>query len=262
MTSDSTTITTVEHDALAWLGEGRAIERLREDLQAGLPWYPAVLEAIARWDRPAETFKGRRFIYLVEGEAFDWLVLVERFYEELGDLFPADEIEQLLFDGIVPGGFDEEMFRDIVGPAKFRSFLNFHYGIVVEQALNRSVEEQVYKEQGIFLQMGARNADETAAERIYGLTRREMLARWRLERGLPKSDRISANDLKAFTYWCFKFRLRQNIRVKVAADTKRGLDTLERLRSEVLPVESEPETASIDLSPWRFRVVGVEGTEE
>ena len=71
---------------------------------------------------------------------------------------------------------------------------------------------------------------------------------------------MSYLDWKRFTYWRFKYRLRQTHRVKVAADTKRGLETLERLRAEALAgrrdeLEDLRAADPIDLAPWRFRVV-------
>ncbi|MCS6802469.1 MAG: hypothetical protein RMM58_13690 [Chloroflexota bacterium] len=246
-------------DGLIWAGEGHAIERLRQALERGEPWWPALLTAIRRWDRVEDEYDGRRYLFLIDGEAFDWLALVERFVAELGPLFPLDEVEQLLFYGAPPGGFDEAAFQEAIGPAKYRTVLNYHYGVVVEEALWRAVEEEVAKSYITGLTPHRRLPEETA-ERIYGLPLSELLARFREDAALPPGERISYLDWKRFTYWRFKFRLRQSHRVKVAADTKRGLDTLERLRAEALsglrsdedlPRDPDP----IELAPWRFRVV-------
>ncbi|MCS7001546.1 MAG: hypothetical protein NZ518_01740, partial [Dehalococcoidia bacterium] len=52
-------------ERLPWAGSGGAIEGLRADLEAGAPWYPAVLRAIARWDRPDDVYNGRFYVYLI-----------------------------------------------------------------------------------------------------------------------------------------------------------------------------------------------------
>lgn len=246
-------------ERLVWAGEGRAIERLRQALQRGEPWWPALLTAIRRWDRAEDEYDGRRYLFLIEGEAFDWLALVERFVAELGPLFPLDEVETLLFGGPPPGGFDEATFQHAIGPAKYRTVLNYHYGIVVEEALWRSVEEEVAKGYITGLTPHRRLPEETA-ERIYGLPLSDLLARFREDTAIPPSEHLSYLDWKRFTYWRFKYRLRQTHRVKVAADTKRGLDMLERLRAEALSgfraaEETLRDPDPIELAPWRFRVV-------
>ncbi|MFN8535054.1 MAG: hypothetical protein U0556_16065, partial [Dehalococcoidia bacterium] len=137
--NDGPDLVVLSEEALVWAGEGRSIERLRQTLERGEPWWPAVLEAIARWDLAEDWFDGRHYLLLLDGEAFDWLALVERFAAELGPLLPGDEVETLLFGGTPPGGMDDVAFREAIGPAKYRTILNYHYGVVVEEALWRSV---------------------------------------------------------------------------------------------------------------------------
>ncbi|MEC9014746.1 MAG: hypothetical protein VYA78_09260, partial [Chloroflexota bacterium] len=51
---------------------------LRMDLAAGVPWQKALLEAVGRWTTVEEVLDGREYRYLIQGEAFDWLLLAER----------------------------------------------------------------------------------------------------------------------------------------------------------------------------------------
>ena len=37
------------------------------------------------------------------------------------------------------------MFRDFIGPTKYRAYLNYWYGVIVEEALQLAVEEEVRK---------------------------------------------------------------------------------------------------------------------
>jgi hypothetical protein len=175
-----------------WTGAGYAIERLWEELEAGEPWFPAFLRAIARWDKPAERFRERDFVYLLADEAFDWLVLVERLALQVGHLAPQDELDALLFHGAPPGGLDEAQFAAAIGPAKHRTFLNFHYGVVVEEALARSVEDQVAKERMSSLRpVSWRAVEEEAYERIYGAPFSDLLLRFRAEIGELRDDTLS-----------------------------------------------------------------------
>ena len=50
----------------------------RTALDAGDPWFDALMRAIALWESPDETVDGRQYRYLIGGEAFDWLLLAER----------------------------------------------------------------------------------------------------------------------------------------------------------------------------------------
>src|SRR5690348_15284062 len=134
-----------EDEALASPAE--IIATLRQDLLGGEPWYPALLRAVGRWRLPAERVGERQYRYLVGGEAFDWLLLAERLTDTAGDLIPADERDALLFFNRSPERQDTDEFRALVGPVKYRAHLNYLYGVVVEEALQLSVELDVHKEQ-------------------------------------------------------------------------------------------------------------------
>ena len=60
------------------------IDFLHETVAAGEHWYLAVLKTMARWPQAEEVVDGRRYHYLIGGEAFDWLLLAERLVDELG----------------------------------------------------------------------------------------------------------------------------------------------------------------------------------
>jgi len=64
--------------AAALAGDARAIRHLRDQVRAGTNWYTALLEAIRIWRSQEEQYDGERYLYLVGGQAFDWLRLAER----------------------------------------------------------------------------------------------------------------------------------------------------------------------------------------
>ena len=98
-----------------------AILHLRTALAAVAPWRHALLEAMGLWTIPEETYDGRRYRYLLQGEAFDWLLLAERLCADVDGAIPADEKEQLLFSGQIPDSVDENQFRNYLGPSKYRA---------------------------------------------------------------------------------------------------------------------------------------------
>ena len=61
-----------------------ALRHLKAAPQSGVPWHQALLEAIGLWTQPQEEFQGRTYQYLIQGEAFDWLVLAERALRRAG----------------------------------------------------------------------------------------------------------------------------------------------------------------------------------
>jgi hypothetical protein len=205
------------------------IAHLRDAVAGGTHWFPALLESIAMWELPEETIGERRYCYLVEGEAFDWLLLAERLVDSLNGAVSDEEREALLVHGRPPLDLEPEEFKNAIGAAKHTAHLNYLYGITVEEALQVAVEEELHKER--FAQCGTRALppDEEVSQRVYGKGRRELLDRFREERDLPPADSISYSELKAFTYWLFKYRLRNCDRARVASDTRKALSQLSKM---------------------------------
>ncbi|MGA2285426.1 MAG: hypothetical protein ABSG55_04065 [Dehalococcoidia bacterium] len=206
-----------------------AFAHLRQAVAGGSHWFPALLDAVALWQLPEETVGERRYCYLIDGEAFDWLLLAERLIDSLDGAVPDEEREALLFFGQMPSECDAEVFRNAIGTAKHTAYLNYLYGVVVEEALQLAVEEEVHKERFALCGTRCRPADEEVCERIYGKGRMELLTRFRDEKGLPQGDAIAYSDLRAFAYWLFKYRLRNCDRARVASDTRKALSQLAEL---------------------------------
>lgn len=239
------------HDRIADEAEDTAapaeiIAALREEILAGEPWYPALLRAAGRWRLPVERIGERTYTYLIGGEAFDWLVLAERLTDEIADLVPIAEREALLYFNHPPGGTGEDEFRRLIGPSKHRAHLNFLYGVIVEEALQLSVEEELHKEHRCRVWGFDPRVDETAFERIYARGKEELLRAFRQERGVPYTSVLPLTEQREFTYWLFKMRVKTADPARVASDTRRGLAQLSRLEScrRRHAPEPEPEPAS------------------
>jgi hypothetical protein len=207
------------------------IARLRNDILLGEAWYPALLRAVAAWRLPAERVGDRQYRYLIGGEAFDWLLLAERLTDAIDDLIPADERDALLFFNRPPAETDPEEFRALIGPVKYRAHLNFLYGVIVEEALQLSVEQDVHKELRCRVWGSDRRVDETVFERIYGHTREDLLQTFRSERGAPYTPILPLTELREFTYWLFKQRIATADPARIASDTRRGLAQISQLDS-------------------------------
>lgn len=215
--------------------EAPAIRHLRDSLARGRHWYLALLEAIGLWERAEEELQGQTYRYLIDGEAFDWLLLAERLCHSVDGLLSQAEVEGLLLRGRPPLELSRREFKELVGPAKYRAYLNYFYGVLVEEALLLAVEAEVQKEDLACARCRDRRTFEDGYQRIYGLGRERLLRRFREEQGYPRGGGLPLQESKEFTYWLFKYRLRHCDPARVASDTKKGLVYLWRLQRRFAP---------------------------
>lgn len=208
--------------------DAEALSYLRQAIAAGKHWYLALLEAIGLWTSAEEVYRGRHYRYLIEGEVFDWLVLAERLCETVDALLPVEEKEALLFHGDPPLNLSPEEFKKLIGHSKYHQYLNYFYGITVEEALVLAVEEEVRKERQCLDLGKTMEPVNEACQRIYGETRTALLKKFRLEKSYPDTPVISLMELKEFTYWLFKYRLKYCDPARVASDTRKALEQLKR----------------------------------
>ena len=152
-------------------------ERYRAELALGTHWYLAALRAAAVWTLDSEVVRQRRLVYLIDGQALDLLLVIERLVAAGGGA-KADELERLLFDGQPPIALSEAEFRDALGPASYTAYLNSFYGITVEEALHCAVELEAAKSHALDASAGL-----GLYERIYGRSLPELLAAHAEERG-------------------------------------------------------------------------------
>ena len=209
-------------------GDIKAIAHLKDAIVDGGHWYLALLEAIKLWQSPEEDYEGRHYRYLIDDEALDWLLLAERLCDEIREVVPEEEIIDLLFFDRPPLELTTEQFKRLIGAAKYRAYLNYLYGVLVEEALISATLSEVRKERRA---LGVNKyADELdkAYHRIYGATQAKLLARFRQEKHYPQFKSISLSERKEFTYWLFKRRLKISDKTRLASDTKKALLQMQR----------------------------------
>lgn len=204
--------------------EPEAIRHFRESILSGKQWYIALLESIRLWDVTEESYNDREYCYLIAGEALDWLLVAERLCEAVSNLIPDDELTAFLFHGETPVPLGEKEFEELIGRKKHHQFLNFFYGVTVEEALILVIEEEVRKERQ--LAGFTRESDfviNEAYRRAYGSVKTVLLKKFREEKGYPQSRTTGLTELKEFTYWLFKFRVKNSDKARIASDTKKAL---------------------------------------
>jgi len=215
--------------------EKQAIRHFREAVAGGKHWYVALLEAVGMWNTPEESYKGQEYRYLIDNEAFDWMLLAERILDEVNHLVPQGEAEQFLFHCTPPIELSNGEFRRLIGEAKYQAYLNYFYGVTVEETLLLVAEEEARKERITQVLSENGQSQEEAYVRIYGATADELLKKFRKDRGYPRRKSMELGEMKEFTYWLFKFRLDHSDKARVASDTKKALEELRRQRGVGVP---------------------------
>ncbi len=218
----------VPSSQLTLMGDAEAIRYLEQAITSGKHWYIALLEAIGLWSAATEVHNGRTYCYLIAGEAFDWLLLAQRLCEAVDGFLPAEEKLALLFNGKPPLDLSIKKFNELIGEAKYHQYLNYFYGITVEEALISAVQDEVRKERRVGGYNGDHDTTNEVYRRIYGAIRAVLLKQFRHEKAYPRVRSISLAELKEFTYWLFKYRLKQCEKARVASDTKKALEQLRR----------------------------------
>lgn len=231
--ADSPVLETGAPEASFLPASDEVVFRMRQAVLDGAHWFDALLDAVHNWRQPVEVLDGRRFEYLVLGEAFDWLLLAERLLDEMPDLVPWRERDALIFENRWPLELDDQEFAERIGAAKHSAHLNYLYGVLVEEALQLSIEEEIHKENRNRPWGQDPRVDESMYERVYGKPRIELFALYYEETGTFLRGDISLTEWKTFTYWLFKQRLKRQDKARVASDTRKGLAQLTRMELAV-----------------------------
>ena len=224
MTDTESRLVAVESSAA---GDAEAIRYFKESIASGKNWYRSLLEAISLWSSAAEDYNNRSYVYLIDGEAFDWLLLAERLCETVEELLPDNEMNDLLFHGVPPQVLDAAEFKELIGTQKYRQYLNYFYGVTVEEALLLAVQEAIDKEKWAQV-LGKAPINDEAYQRIYDADKDELLRQFRKEKHLVHRQSITLDEMKEFTYWLFKYRLKRCEKARIASDTKKALDYLKK----------------------------------
>ena len=225
--------------------DSHAIQHLRQSVADGKPWHVALLEAIGLWTCPEEDVNGHYYCYLIDGEAFDWLLLAERLCQEVAGAIPEEELTTLLFFGRLPEEFSAEKFRQFIGEAKYHAYLNYLYGVTIEKFLLLAVEEEICKESQACVFASDMHDPADGHQRLYGASQVSLLRTFREEKGYSHKETIGIGQLHEFTYWLFKHRLKSCDKARVASDTKKGMECLRRLNSTSGVSDGQEESARV-----------------
>lgn len=208
----------------------RAIAHLKNALSEGREWIPALLESMSIWTLTEEIYGDHTHRYLLDGEAFDWMLLAERLLAEVDGLVPEDEKRDLLFSGDLSRSMSALEFKNTLGTQKYSAYLNYWYGVVVEEAVILCAKEEERKRLQSDGMGKSFDISTQAFLKIYGHSQRDLYLQFRKEKEYEESSHFSITEAKEFTYWLFKYRLINGEAERVASDTRKGILFLERTR--------------------------------
>ena len=207
------------------------IDRLKEDIQRGNDWVYCLMDAIGAWSVTEEVYRGKKFRYFIAGEAFDWQLLAQRLCGSVNGIIPKSEKDDLLILGTLPHRFQTDSIASLIksraGHSKYRGFLNYYYGVIVEEALQTVVEQEIQKRNISRSAKYISNDRDQVFVNIYGQCIEDLLNKYKFTTGAKHRKGLSLMQHREFTYWLFKFRVRNSDKAKVASDTTKGLNYLE-----------------------------------
>lgn len=231
-----------------------AEDHFRRSLADKKNWYITLLESAALWSVPEEHYQSRQYKYLIGGEAFDLYTLGERLYNSLDDpelknLVPDDEIMAFLFFGQPPIEVEVGTFAEMLGSNKYSSYLNYWYGVMVEEALQAAVTSEIAKAKSGFLASDSSLVNATFL-RLYELDWNTLFSKFRASSRMPENANSSLIEMKDFMYWLFKWRIKESEPARVASDTRKGIAQLDSLRrlSQHGSLAAVPETKIVEMN--------------
>ena len=101
--------------------------------------------------------------------------------------------------------------------------MNFRYGVVLEEALQLVAEEEVRK---LHLSRSYSDSDELVEEayvHLYQKTRFELFKTFQKETKKDRRRNLTLFDLKEFTYWLHKRRIKLWDPARVPSDTRKAI---------------------------------------
>lgn len=207
--------------------EDLIVTQLKQSLVSDGDWIDGLLKAICEWTVSFESLDGFEYQYLILGEGLDWLRLADRLISEVADMIPEDELGDLLFYGRLPERFDKQLFKEFIGPIKYGFYLNYWYGVIVEEAIQNAIERDIRKRHLALCYQDHEDLFESVFGSLYGESRETLMNNFWAELGKDPEENITTTRSKEFTYWLHKIRVNRWDPARVASDTKRGILELE-----------------------------------
>ena len=196
----------------------KLIQELRNEVSQGENWQKSVAKYIGLWNEKEEFYRGYKYIYLIDDEALDWLNLTERLVSSIKSYITKEEYNYVSTSGLLP---DQEIYNYIkktIPKKKLSQMRNFYYGIIIENLIyNYKILE--YQKNTIVVE----DNDQKFYEEIYNKPIEVLYEMFYKEKKTINKNKLNFHELKLFSYWLFKYRLKHSDKTKMAHETNTAL---------------------------------------
>ena len=196
----------------------KLIQELRNEVSQGENWQKSVAKYIGLWNEKEEFYRGYKYIYLIDDEGLDWLNLTERLVSSIKSYITKEEYNYVSTSGLLP---DQEIYNYIkktIPKKKLSQMRNFYYGIIIENLIyHYKILE--YQKNTIVVE----DNDQRFYEEIYNKPIEVLYEIFYKERKTINKNKLNFHELKLFSYWLFKYRLKHSDKTKMAHETNTAL---------------------------------------
>tara|TARA_B100001142_G_C14334197_1_gene655238 strand:+ start:2173 stop:2817 length:645 start_codon:yes stop_codon:yes gene_type:complete len=196
----------------------KLIQELRNEVSQGENWQKSVAKHIGLWNEKEEFYRGYKYIYLIDDEALDWLTLTERLVSSIKPYITKEEYNYVSTSGLLP---DQEIYKYIkktIPKKKLSQMRNFYYGIIIENLIYHYKILEYQKNTIV-----AEDNDHRFYEEIYNKPIEVLYEIFYKERKTINKNKLNFHELKLFSYWLFKYRLKHSDKTKMAHETNTAL---------------------------------------
>ena len=77
------------------------IKELKSKIENGIHWEIAIIDCISEWNINEEFYRGYKYKYWINNEAFDWMTLTERLGSAIKSYLNKEKYQELIFTGLL-----------------------------------------------------------------------------------------------------------------------------------------------------------------
>ena len=202
------------------------IQELKSKIENGINWEKAVVDCISNWDIREEFYRGYKYKYWINNEAFDWMTLTERLGSAIKSYLNKKKYHELIFTGLLPNKSSYDYMKKVISKNKLSQMRNFYYGIIIEDLIYIQKSQQYLKNS-----LYATNKYD-GYEEIYGKNINLLFQQFAKNIKFTKQSKINLYTYKEFIYWLFKFRIQNTDKTKVASDTNLSIKLAKNILNE------------------------------
>ena len=202
------------------------IQELKSKIENGINWEKAVVDCISDWDISEEFYRGYKYKYWINNEAFDWMTLTERLGSAIKSYLNKKKYHELIFTGLLPNKSSYEYMKKVISKNKLSQMRNFYYGIIIEDLIYIQKSQQYLKNS-----LNDINGYD-GYEEIYGKNINLLFQQFAKNIKFTKQSTINLYTYKEFIYWLFKFRIQNTDKTKVASDTNLSIKLAKNILNE------------------------------